>query len=187
MGYESQIAFALILGIPVACITWTFTQEELFHEVRRFLGQYQIAPERRWWQKKLAYLPTCPFCSSHYVAAVFIALLHFRMLRDDWRGYCVSLFSLVLIANVYITVYHLLRAALRWTRAAADYAEKRALGIRAASPSIALQREHPIPAPQCPGCGGHAPVVRRKASDKRPMERQVPWSARRPAVSKASR
>lgn len=123
MEYGNQIAFALILSIPVACITWTVTQEELFAELRRSLAHFQSRYSDSWWRRQIAYAPTCPYCFSHYVAATLVALLHFRMLADDWRGYLVSLFSLVLIANVYITVYHLLRVGLRWERSLANRAE----------------------------------------------------------------
>ena len=144
MEYGSQIAFALILSIPVACITWTVTQEELFAELRRDLTRYQSRHSGSWWRSHLAYAPTCPYCFSHYVAALVIALLHFKMLADDWRGYFVSLFVLVLIANVYITLYHLLRVGLRWTKSSADRAEKRSLAIRkegVASPTAISSRD----------------------------------------------
>ena len=64
------------------------------------------------------------------MAGVLIALLRFKLLADDWRGYLVSLFALVLIANVYITVYHLLRVGLRCLKALADRAEAGANTIR---------------------------------------------------------
>jgi hypothetical protein len=123
MDYAGQISFALLLAIPVACVVWTFTQEEVFKEVRESLKGYQKRHARSRWRQKLAYMPTCPYCFSHYVAGVFIVLFRFRMLAEDWRGYVVSLFTLVLIANVYMTAYHLLRVWLRRGKAAADRAE----------------------------------------------------------------
>jgi membrane protein required for beta-lactamase induction len=128
MEYGSQIAFALILGIPVACITWTVTQEDVFQEFRRYLARYQDRHHESWWRRKLAYFPTCPYCLSHYVAGLLIAIMQFKMLATDWRGYLVSLFTLVLLGNVYITLYNLLRVALRLIRALADRAEKSAAG-----------------------------------------------------------
>jgi membrane protein required for beta-lactamase induction len=120
MDYLEELVFAVLLAIPVACVTWTFTQEELFREVREFLQALQRRHRDSWWRRKLAFLPTCPYCFSHYVAALFVALLQFKMLSNDWRGYVVSIFTLVLIANVYLTGYHLLRVALRGCRAWAD-------------------------------------------------------------------
>ena len=78
LDYGSQIVFALILGIPVACITWTVTQEEVFQDMRRYLARYRDRHEGSWWRRKLAYLPTCPYCLSHYVSGLLIALLHFK-------------------------------------------------------------------------------------------------------------
>jgi hypothetical protein len=122
MDYASQISFAVPLAIPIACIVWTFTQEELFKEVRESLKAYQKRHPDSLWRQKLAYLPTCPYCFSHYVAGAFIALFRFPMLADDWRGYIVSLFTLVLIANFYMSLYNLLRVALRRGKALADLA-----------------------------------------------------------------
>jgi len=123
MGYGNQIAFALILSIPVACITWTVTQEEIFAAIRLSLGRYRSRHGDSWWRRQIAYAPTCPYCFSHYVAGTLIGLLNFKMLAGDWRGYLVSLFTLVFIANIYITVYHVLRVGLRWERSRADRAE----------------------------------------------------------------
>jgi hypothetical protein len=123
MDYASQIAFALLLAMPIACVAWTITQEELFRELREALRADQRGHPDSFWRQKLTYLPTCPYCLSHYVAAVFIALFRFKMLTDDWRGYVVSLFALVLLANVYITLYNLLRVVLRAAKAAADRAQ----------------------------------------------------------------
>lgn len=117
---------ALVLAVPIACLVWTFTQEEIFREFRDTLKTYQREHGDSFWRKKLAYLPTCPYCFSHYVTIVFLGLFRFRMLVSDWRGYVVSLFTLVLIANVYITAYNMLRAALRASKAIADRAEAHA-------------------------------------------------------------
>jgi hypothetical protein len=123
MNYAMQMIFALLLAIPVASIVWTFTQEEVFKEVRDSLKAYQKRHADSFWRQKLAYLPTCPYCLSHYVAAVFIAVFNFHMLADDWRGYVVSLFTLVLVTNLYVSLYNLVRVALRRQKALADKAE----------------------------------------------------------------
>jgi hypothetical protein len=123
MDYFGQFCQVLLLAVPMACLVWTFTQEEIFKEFRETLKMYQREHVDSWWRKKLAYVPTCPFCLSHYVAGLFVALFQFKMLTDDWRGYAVSLLSLVMVANVYLTAYNLLRAALRACKAVADRAE----------------------------------------------------------------
>lgn len=126
MDLASQLLDALVLAIPVACVVWTFTQEEIFKDVQDALKAYQKKHAGSLWRRKLAYMPTCPYCLSHYVSAVFIAVFRFKMVADDWRGYLVSLFAIVLIANTYITAYHLLRVALRAGRAYADRMEAHA-------------------------------------------------------------
>jgi hypothetical protein len=141
MDYAGQISFALLLAIPIACLVWTFTQEEVFKEVREALKRYQQRHRYSLWRQKLAYMPTCHYCFSHYVAALFVVLFRFRMLADDWRGYLASLFTLVLIANVYMTVYNLLRVWLRRSRALADRAEARLARAAAA----ALDQSAPPP------------------------------------------
>jgi hypothetical protein len=126
MDHGNEISFAALLAIPIACLVWTFTQEEIFKEAREWLKAYQRRHSDSLWRQKLAYLPTCPYCLSHYVAAGFIALFHFTMLVSDWRGYVVSLFTLVLLTNIYITMYNLLRVVLRGSKAWADRAEAEA-------------------------------------------------------------
>ncbi len=109
MNLSEQLVRGLLLAVPIACLAWTITQEEVFHELRAILNAYQERHRDSLWRRKLAYLPTCPYCFSHYVAALFIWLFHFKMYTDDWRGYVVSLFSLVLLANVYLSAYQWLR------------------------------------------------------------------------------
>jgi hypothetical protein len=123
MEWASQLAYAALLAVPVGCIAWTVTQEEIFREMREKLQAYRKRHPESIWRQKLAYAPTCPFCLSHYLTAVCVALFRFRMLADDWRGYVISFFCVVLIANVYVTLYHWLRVALREAKASADRAE----------------------------------------------------------------
>lgn len=126
MDFAEQLNFAFILAIPIACVVWTVTQEELFREMRESLAGYQRRMKDSLIRRKLAYLPTCPYCFSHYVAALFVFLYDFRMLTADWRGYVVSLFTLVLFSNIYLSAYNLLRVLLRRNKAAADLLEAEA-------------------------------------------------------------
>jgi hypothetical protein len=126
MGYGTQILFAVVLAFPVACVVWTVTQEELFKEVRDAVDRYRNRYRTSLWLRKLAYMMTCPYCFSHYVTALAVWVCGFRMLLDDWRGYVVSLFTVVLLANVVLSGYHMLRCSLRAAKARADYAEANA-------------------------------------------------------------
>jgi hypothetical protein len=155
MNLGEQFLRALLLAIPVACLAWTITQEEVFHELQEILHAYQQRHKDSLWRRKLAYLPTCPYCFSHYLAALFVWLFHFKMLADDWRGYAVSLFSLVSLANVYLTAYQWLRAALRAGRARADQAEARASRAQRLLAATPETRKRPAWNPRLPPADGY--------------------------------
>jgi hypothetical protein len=138
VDYGSQLMYALLLAVPVACVVWTVTKEEVFREFRQVLDAFQRRA-RSVWTRKLGYMPTCPYCFSHYVAALFVCLFRFKMLTDDWRGYLASLFTVVLIANIYLTLYGLIRAALRREKGLADQAET---GVQRASRREAVKTPH---------------------------------------------
>jgi hypothetical protein len=107
-----QFAWLLILAIPVACIAWTVTHEEVLREPRDYC-QEQSKSAPRFYQRKFFYLLTCEYCFSHYVAALFLVLTRFKLLYDDWRGYLIALFALVWVANQYMSIYNHLRLDIK--------------------------------------------------------------------------
>jgi len=107
-----QIVWLLLLALPVACISWTVTHEEVFREPREWLAE-RSRTCAHWLQRKFCYVWTCEYCFSHYVAAAVLWILDFPMLRPDWRGYLVSWFCLVAVANVYLSAYGRLRVEIR--------------------------------------------------------------------------
>jgi hypothetical protein len=107
-----QTAWLLILAIPVSCVAWTITHEEVFREPREYC-QRQTKFARTVPGRKFFYLFTCEYCFSHYVAAIFLAITRFQMLYAGWRGYLVSLFALVWVANQYMSVYNRLRLDIK--------------------------------------------------------------------------
>jgi hypothetical protein len=107
-----QLIWLAVLAIPVAAVAWTFTHEELFHEVRSILRKRRRA-SRSAFVRKFLYLFLCDFCLSHWVALAFLALADFRLLIDDWRGYVIAFFALTWLANQYIAIYSRLRLDLR--------------------------------------------------------------------------
>jgi hypothetical protein len=110
-----QLFWLFVLAVPVASIAWTITHEEVFRELRDFCaGKSQTC--RRLYQRKFFYLFTCEYCFSHYVAAALIALTGFTMLLDDWRGYLVSWFAVVWVANVYMSLFGRLRLDIKRER-----------------------------------------------------------------------
>jgi len=101
-----------ILSIPVACIAWTVTHEEVFREPREFcLRKSQSC--RRLIARKFFYLFTCEYCFTHYVALLMLVITRYTLLYPDWRGYVVAEFSLVWISNQYISIYNRLRLTIK--------------------------------------------------------------------------
>jgi len=110
-----QIAALFVLSIPVACVAWTVTHEEVFREPREYCKRMsQAAPSLG--LRKFFYLFTCEYCFSHYVALAFLALTNFKLLYADWRGYVVAEFALVWIANQYMSIYDRLRLTIKSER-----------------------------------------------------------------------
>jgi hypothetical protein len=107
-----QVAQLLVLAIPVACVAWTVTHEEVFREPREYC-QRQQARARSFPRRKFFYVFSCEYCLSHYVAAVFLLITRFQMLYGGWRGYIVAVFALVWVANQYMSVYNRLRLDIK--------------------------------------------------------------------------
>ena len=112
----------LVLALPVASIAWTVTHEEIFREPREWFVR-QSQRRRKLWQRKFFYLFTCEYCFSHYVAIAIIAITRFTLLYDDWRGYLVSFFALVWVANVYMSAFGRLRLEIKHERVEIEAAE----------------------------------------------------------------
>ncbi|MGQ0763681.1 MAG: hypothetical protein ACT4OT_16935 [Acidobacteriota bacterium] len=107
-----QIIELFLLAIPIACVAWTVTHEEVFREPREYCVR-RSQNCRRWYERKFSYLFTCEYCFSHYIAAAFLVITHFKLLFPDWRGYLIAFFSLVWIANQYMSVYNRLRLDIK--------------------------------------------------------------------------
>jgi hypothetical protein len=101
-----------ILALPIACIAWTVTKEEVFREAREFCVNKSTSCKSLY-QRKFFYLFTCEYCFSHYVTILILFITKYTLLYDDWRGYIIAGFSLVWIANVYMSLYNLIRIDLK--------------------------------------------------------------------------
>jgi hypothetical protein len=115
MSFAAQLATLFILAIPIACIAWTVTHEEVFREPREFCRN-RSEKCRRLLERKFFYLFTCEYCFSHYVTIFFLFLTRFHLLYTDWRGYLVSGFALVWIANIYMNIYARVRLDIKRER-----------------------------------------------------------------------
>lgn len=107
-----SILYLFIIAIPIACISWTFTHEELFREPRVFFTRLSERGKSLF-VRKLAYMLTCEYCFSHYVTIAFLIITGYQMLFDDWRGYLIAGFSLVWIANIYMSLYGFVRLGIK--------------------------------------------------------------------------
>jgi hypothetical protein len=112
MTIATQIVWLFVLAIPISCISWTVTHEEIFREphewcVKRSQNGSSILT------RKFFYLFTCEYCFSHYITIIFIFLCDYKLLLNDWRGYLIALFALVFVANIYMSLFGLLRQAIK--------------------------------------------------------------------------
>ncbi len=110
-----QFVFLLLLALPVACASWTVTHEEVFREPREFCKD-ESQKTKPLFVRKFFYLFTCEYCFSHYVTAFFLFLTHYQLLYQGWRGYLLSEFALVWIANVYMSFFNRLRLDIKQER-----------------------------------------------------------------------
>ena len=101
-----------VLAIPVACIAWTVTREEIFREPREWCAARSKSAGRLL-LRKFFYVFTCEYCLSHYVAAGVLVVTRYRLIFDDWRGYAIAGFSLVRIANIYMSLFGRLRLDIK--------------------------------------------------------------------------
>ena len=112
MPLETQVALLFILAVPIACIAWTVTHEEVFREPRDYCVK-RSEEGKTLLERKFFYLFTCEYCFSHYVTIAMLIITHFTMIFADWRGYLISGFSLVWIANVYMSLYNMIRTDIK--------------------------------------------------------------------------
>lgn len=123
MSIHLQFAYLFILAAPIASIAWTVTHEEVFREPREWC-QRNSKECSRLFLRKFFYLFTCEYCFSHYVTIIFLVITRFKLLYPDWRGYLISGFSLVWLANVYMNLYSHVRLDIKRERTAIAAQEK---------------------------------------------------------------
>jgi hypothetical protein len=123
MLISNQIAALFILSVPVACIAWTFTHEEIFSEIHKYCVKCS-EKSKSILKRKFFYLFTCEYCFSHYIAAIMLIITKYHLLYDDWKGYLIGGFSIVWIANIYMSIYGRIRINLKKEKIEADIIEE---------------------------------------------------------------
>ena len=123
MPIGQQVLLLFLFAIPVACVSWTVTHEEVFREVREWFTARSEAG-RTILARKFFYLFTCEYCFSHYVAIGMLFLTRYTLVFEDWRGYLIAFFSIVWIANLYMSLFGRLRLAITSERQDIEVVEK---------------------------------------------------------------
>jgi len=75
--------------------------------------------------RKFFYLFTCEYCFSHYIALLFLYLTGYKLLMDNWTGYLIAWFSLVWIANIYMSIFSFIRQDIKKERSEIAAIEKK--------------------------------------------------------------
>jgi hypothetical protein len=107
------------------------THEEVFRDVREWLER-RSKRARTVAGRKFYFLFTCEYCFSHWVTIAFLIMTRFTLLYSDWRGYVISGFALVWMANVYMGLFGRLRLDIKREKVEieAEQKEIRAVGRR---------------------------------------------------------
>jgi hypothetical protein len=132
MDLSTQLYWLFILPIPIACIAWTVTHEEVFREPREFcVNKSKVGKTLT--TRKFFYLFTCEYCFSHYVTLFMLVITRYTLLFPDWRGYLIAGFSLVWIANIYMSIYAFIKVDIKKERIIAQKEEKEVQKIETSS------------------------------------------------------
>ncbi|MEI9944894.1 MAG: hypothetical protein WDN26_11835 [Chitinophagaceae bacterium] len=119
-----QLTWLFTLALPVACISWTVTREEIFREFNDFC--HKKSETNKWiFTRKLFYLFTCEYCFSHYITLLILLLSRYTLLLPGWRGYILAGFSIVWISNFYMSIYSRIRISLKKERIESKLGEKK--------------------------------------------------------------
>ena len=103
-----QILWLILLAIPIACVAWTVTHEDVFREPREYCVR-RSKEGKTLAERKFFYLFTCEYCFSHYVTIIFLCLTGYKLLMENWIGYVIAGFALVYVANAYMSLFGLIR------------------------------------------------------------------------------
>ena len=124
MTLNQQTAWLFLLAIPIACVAWTVTHEEIFKEPHDYCVK-RSKTSKTILVRKAFYLFTCEYCFSHYVALGFLFLTSYKLLLDDWRGYIIAEFALVWVANLYMSILGFIRQDIKKEKAVIEQMEKK--------------------------------------------------------------
>lgn len=154
MTEKLQMLWLFVLAAPIACVAWTVTHEEVFKEIHDWCVRRSDTAHTLI-ERKFFYLFTCEYCFSHYVAGAAVLLTGYRLLIPDWRGAVLGWFTLVWIANIYMSLFGRLRLDIKRER----------VEIKAEELEVEREEASTTPAP--------SPRVLRSADAARQQERRA--------------
>jgi hypothetical protein len=125
----NDIRTLFLLALPVACVSWTLTHEEILREPREWCAEKSRTCRPVLW-RKFFYAFTCEYCLSHYVAAAFVLLVDYHLLAPGWRGLLVGWLSVVWVANLYMGVFGRLRLEIKHERVEIEADQEKVQRIR---------------------------------------------------------
>jgi hypothetical protein len=105
LSLPHQLVWLFVIALPVAGVSWTLTAQGIFAEPREYLSQQASDPETNLQVRKLCHMLTCRYCLSHYVTLFFLFITRYKLLLPGWRGYLMSFFAVVWVANVYTLLF----------------------------------------------------------------------------------
>jgi hypothetical protein len=119
-----QIFWLVIVGMAVASVAWTITQEEVFREPRDWCSE-RSERARSIFERKFFYVFTCEYCMSHWVTIFFLLVTGFKLLFEDWRGYLLAFFVTPWIANQFMSLYRRLRVGIKHENVLAEIGKEK--------------------------------------------------------------
>jgi hypothetical protein len=122
MDISTQITWLFILAIPISCVSWIVTHEEIFSEIREYCKKCSLT-KKSLFERKFFYIFTCEYCFSFYVTALFLVITKYQLLLEGWRGYLIAEFALVWIANIYMSLFFFVRIDIKKKGAEAKHEE----------------------------------------------------------------
>lgn len=120
----TQLIWLLILGLPISCVAWTVTHEEIFAEPRDYCKKCSKECSSLL-KRKFFYLFTCEYCFSFYVTGLFLIITKYQLLFNDWRGYLIAEFALVWVANFYMSIFLFIRSNIKKEKLANQVVEEK--------------------------------------------------------------
>ncbi|HET9487688.1 MAG TPA: hypothetical protein VFO54_09645 [Chryseosolibacter sp.] len=124
MNLNEQVIWLFVLAIPIACISWTVTHEEIFREIRDYC-LVRSREGKTLFVRKFFYIFTCEYCFSHYITILVLIITGYQLLLEGWRGYFIGGFSLVWVANIYMSLYAFIKIDIKKERIKARSEEEK--------------------------------------------------------------